>query len=85
MKLTEYKGTIEELMTSGSRSNLFRLLSEFADSEMICVEVEGFEDHYASASSCQASLYQAIKHYGFAMKTFAKNKKVYIVKEVHKK
>ena len=85
MKLTEYKGNIEELMASGPKANLFRLLSEFADSEMICVEVDGFKDRYAHASSCQASLHTAIKRYGFAMRVFTRDKRVYIVKEIHKK
>lgn len=69
-----------ELRVKG-RNNLFAILTEFAESEHKCVEIE---DHkYTSVNNCQTSFIAAIKRYRFLnIKCVVRGERVFLVKQM---
>lgn len=82
MKLTRYDA---KKLDEGSykKTNLLRLLEEFAESDMDCAKVEGWT--HKSATSCQASLVRAIRRFGFNFKVVTRNKEVFLIKNISTK
>lgn len=65
------------------RTDLFRLIKEFANSGAECALVAGGETHYANPNVGTRSINGAIKLYKFAgIKAIANDGKIYLIKEV---
>lgn len=65
------------------RSNLYRLIKEFANSDAECALVAGGVAHYANGSSGARSINSAIKRYKFAgIRATFNDGQIYLVREV---
>ena len=79
MKLVPYDKAKLGYVSYGASKN-FALLKEFMDSDLDCVEVEGYP--HKDAASCQSSLYGSMKNFGFNnIKIVARGDRVFLVRK----
>lgn len=64
------------------RSNLFRLIKQFAESDAECALVQGGAEHYVHPNVGARALNEAIKRYKFAgIKASHNDGEIYLIKE----
>lgn len=70
-------------LTKTPRSNLYRLLNEFANSDAECALVAGAAEHYSTVNCGVRSITAAIKRYKFAnVKATNNDGKLYLMREI---
>lgn len=64
------------------KTNLFKLVKEFVDSDADCAMVAGAAEHYATPSVGATTINESIKRYKFAqIRAVVNNGEIYLVKE----
>ena len=81
MKLTAYdKKKLGDIGGYYNKTKTFEILDEFARSEMTCAKLEDWP--HKSAMSCQASLSNSAKHYGFNIRVITRRGEVFLLKNI---